>query len=315
MQRNQHRIHLASKARQFSVLVGQSVVNPVHGETRHVVTPRPGELGLTFIGHSSFLMQMQGRTLVVDPNFARWLVVLKRQRKPGIALRDLPAVDVVLLTHAHMDHLHKPSLRRIVQQAIAKTGVAPIAITPLHVGDLVAEMGFREVRELDWWQSSNVLGMEIVHTPARHWGARMVSDTHRGFGGYVVRAGEHSIYHAGDTAYFPGFREIGERLRPEIALLPIGAYSPEHFRNVHASPEDSLRGFQEMGSRWMVPMHYGTFRLSHEPMEEPVPRLLVAAHQAGVRDQVRVLQEGVTKFFTPESSEASEALRRAGNHR
>lgn len=315
MQRNRHRIHLASKARQFSLLVGQSVVNPVHGETRHVIAPHTGELGLTFIGHASFLMQIEGRTLIVDPNFARWLVVLKRQRKPGIALRDLPAVDVVLLTHAHMDHLHKPSLRRIVQQAVEQTGQAPIAITPLHVGDLIAEMGFREIIELDWWQSSNVLGMEITHTPARHWGARMVSDTHRGFGGYGIRAGEHSIYHAGDTAYFPGFREIGERLNPEIALMPIGAYNPDHFRNVHASPEDSLRGFIEMGSRWMVPMHYGTFRLSHEPMEEPVPRLLVAAHQAGVRDQVRVMKEGVTEFFTPESLATPGSLKLAGSHR
>ena len=304
--RSTHRIHLGSKARQFSVLVGQSAVEPVLGEAGEVKSPPDGELGLTFVGHSTFVVQLARRTVIVDPNFARWLMVLKRQRTPGVALRDLPPIDMVLLTHAHMDHLHKPSLRRIIRETIARTGVAPMAVTPEHVGDLLRGMGFREVVELNWWESHRTMGLEIIHTPARHWGARMVSDTHRGYGGYVVRGGGHSVYHAGDTAYFEGFREIGEKLKPEIALLPIGAYSPDHFRSVHTSPEDALRGFVEMESRWMVPMHYGSFRLSHEPMEEPVPRLLVAALQAGVRDRIRVLKEGVTEFFDQDEVSAVE---------
>jgi L-ascorbate metabolism protein UlaG (beta-lactamase superfamily) len=125
----------------------------------------------------------------------------------------------------------------------------------------------------------------------------MLRDFHRGFGGYAVSFGRHSLYHAGDTAYFDGFREIGKRLHPELALLPIGAYHPEHYRNVHTSPEDALQGFLDLGARSMIPMHYGTFRLSYEPMDEPLQRLRAAASAAGVSDRVLVLEEGKTRIF------------------
>ena len=104
-------------------------------------------------------------------------------------------------------------------------------------------------------------------------GARILKDSHRGYGGFVLKAGKHSVYHAGDTAYFAGFSEIGRRLAPELALLPIGAYNPPQFRNVHTNPADAMRAFLDLKSRWMVPMHYGTFRLSHEPVDEPLQLL------------------------------------------
>jgi L-ascorbate metabolism protein UlaG (beta-lactamase superfamily) len=125
----------------------------------------------------------------------------------------------------------------------------------------------------------------------------VLPNNHRGYGGYVLRDSRHSLYHAGDTAYFPGFREIGERLAPELALLPIGAYNPPSFRNVHASPADATRAFLDLNARWMVPMHYGTFRLSHEPMEEPLQLLEKEAKAAGIEDRVVVLEEGVTRLF------------------
>ena len=134
-------------------------------------------------------------------------------------------------------------------------------------------------------------------TPARHWGARLFADTHRGFGGYVLSGGGHCVYHSGDTAYFGGFTEIGRRLHPQVALLPIGAYSPESFRGVHTSPEDALQAFFDLGAEVLVPMHYGTFRLSMEPMEEPVPRLLAAAQKAGAADRMLPLVEGKTHLF------------------
>ena len=113
----------------------------------------------------------------------------------------------------------------------------------------------------------------------------------------MLKAGRHSVYHAGDTAYFSGFSEIGRRLAPELALLPIGAYNPAQFRNVHADPADAMRAFLDLKSRWMVPMHYGTFRLSHEPVEEPLQLLDQEARAAGIEDKVVVLEEGVTRFF------------------
>jgi len=290
-------ITIRRKAKQFGQLVRTSAVTPRTGRSHkpHLVTER--ELGVTFIGHSSFLIQIAGRNVVVDPNFARWLFVLKRQRRPGIRLSDLPPIDYVLVSHAHFDHLHRPSLRAIARLTRWRCGRAPQIVVPRNVGDIVARLGFSRVHEVEWWQEFREGRLSVTHTPAQHWGARMLRDFHRGFGGYVVRSQQHSIYHAGDTAYFEGFREIGRRLRPELALLPIGAYHPEHFRNVHTSPEDALQGFLDLGSRAMIPMHYGTFRLSYEPMDEPVQRLRAAAEAAGVSDRVLVLEEGKTRIF------------------
>lgn len=290
-------ITLRRKARQFTKLVGSSATQRCSGEVRRPVLTENGDLGVTFIGHSGFFLQMGGKNLVIDPNFARWLFILKRLRRPGTRIRFLPPIDYVLITHAHFDHLHRPSLRRIARRTRRLTGQAPAVIVPRHLHDLVADLGFREVVELKWWEEHNEDGLTFTHVPARHWGARMIRDTHRGFGGYVIRAGKHSVYHAGDTAYFDGFREIGRRLRPELALLPIGAYHPESFRAVHTSPEDAMQAFLDLGASCMVPMHYGTFRLSHEPMDEPVRRLQAAAAGAGVSDKVKVLEEGVTRFF------------------
>jgi L-ascorbate metabolism protein UlaG (beta-lactamase superfamily) len=148
------------------------------------------------------------------------------------------------------------------------------------------------------WEGIQVGKLSITHVPSNHWGARIVRDMHRGFGGFVVKSLKHSFYHAGDTAYFKGFSEIGRRLQPEIALLPIGAYNPPSFRNVHTNPEDAVQAFLDLGSRWMIPMHYGTFRLSHEPVNEPVEFLEREADRRGVADRVLILKEGITRLFS-----------------
>ena len=288
---------LRRRATQFGRLVRHSVVTPRSGETHKPFLATNGELGVTFIGHASFFVQIGGRNVVIDPNFAPWLFVLKRLRRPGLRVRDLPPIDLVLVTHAHFDHLHRPSLRGIVQHNLRTRGSAPAIVVPSHVSDLVSDLGFSEIIELDWWNSSANGNLAVTHVPSRHWGARILKDSHRGYGGYVLRAGRHSVYHAGDTAYFAGFREIGRRLAPQLALLPIGAYNPPQFRNVHANPADATRAFLDLKARWMVPMHYGTFRLSHEPIDEPLQLLDLEARRAGVRDRVVVLEEGVTKFF------------------
>jgi L-ascorbate metabolism protein UlaG (beta-lactamase superfamily) len=288
---------LRKRASNFGRLVRHSAVTPRTGQTHKPRLVSNGELGLTFIGHSSFFVQMGGQNVVIDPNFARWLFVLKRLRQPGVRPRDLPPVDVVLVTHAHFDHLHRPSLRSIVQHTRRRSGKPPIIVVPRDVFDLVSDLGFEDVVELDWWNSYRHHDLTVTHVPSRHWGARILRDSHRGYGGYVLRGGKHSLYHAGDTAYFAGFQEIGRRLSPELALLPIGAYNPPSFRNVHTNPADATRAFLDLHARWMVPMHYGTFRLSHEPLDEPLQLLEQEAKSAGIEEQVVVLEEGVTKFF------------------
>jgi len=288
---------LRRRAGQFSRLVRHSAVTPRTGEVHKPRLVSNEELGLTFIGHSSFFVQIGSQNVLIDPNFARWLFVLKRLRKPGVRVRDLPPLDLVLVTHAHFDHLHRPSLRAIAQETRRIVGRAPTIVVPHHVFDLVSDLGFDDVVELDWWSSYRHGSLTVTHVPSRHWGARILKDSHRGYGGYVLHDARHSLYHAGDTAYFNGFREIGTRLSPQLALLPIGAYSPPHFRNVHADPADATRAFLDLKARWMVPMHYGTFRLSHEPIDEPLQRLEHEAAAAGIKDRVVVLEEGVTRFF------------------
>jgi L-ascorbate metabolism protein UlaG (beta-lactamase superfamily) len=134
--------------------------------------------------------------------------------------------------------------------------------------------------------------LKISLTPCHHWGARLLADLHRGFGGFVIEASGRTIFHCGDSAYFPGFQEIGERYDIEVALLPIGAYDPPSGREVHMNPEEAVQAFLELGAKKLVPMHYGTFRLGYEPLDEPLARLLSRAKEAGIRDEVLVMKEG-----------------------
>jgi L-ascorbate metabolism protein UlaG (beta-lactamase superfamily) len=290
-------ITIRRKARQFGKLVRHSALTPRTGVSHKPVMAQKNELGITFIGHSSFFLQLAGKSIVVDPNFARWLFVLKRLRQPGLRISDLPPIDAVLVTHAHFDHLHRPSLRAIARATLLKSGRRPLIIVPENVRDIVFDLGFEDVIEMKWWEQFRLGDLSIAHTPSNHWGARVIRDMHRGFGGYVIRNGKRSVYHAGDTAFFDGFHEIGRRLNPEIAMLPIGAYDPPSFRAVHTSPEDAMQAFVDLKAERMIPMHYGTFKLSHEPMEEPVQRLRADAEKRGIEDRVTVLEEGVTEFF------------------
>ncbi len=307
-----------TKLGQLWRLVRESHAQPIAGSPEKAPVAGANETAITFIGHSSFLIQTGGRALLIDPVFATRLIVLRRQRRAGIRVADLPAIDAVLLTHAHMDHLNRPSLRAVTREMRRRGLAAPVAIVPNGVEDLVGDLGFARIETLKWWERVNLdlprderhgsridprqkaRGIEgtagslkITATPARHWGARMFKDTHRGFGGYVIEAANGpAIYHSGDTAYFSGFSEIGRRLHPEIALLPIGAYFPDSYRSVHTSPEDALQAFEDLNADVMIPMHYGTFRLGREPMDEPLPRLMRAAERAGIGDRVAQLGEG-----------------------
>jgi L-ascorbate metabolism protein UlaG (beta-lactamase superfamily) len=285
---------VATKIGQLLRLVHESHAEPLTGVPRRAELVEPGELGVTFIGHSSFLLQVGGRKLLVDPVFVKRLVVLRRRRRPGLRVEELPAIDLILLTHAHMDHLNIASLRRVVRATRRLRGRAPEVIVPKGVEDLVMGLGFARVHGMEWWDRLEVQGLTVTMTPSKHWGARMFSDTHRGYGGYVVEGGGQSVYHSGDTAYFDGFREIGSKLKPKVALLPIGAYFPDTYRAVHTSPEEAVRAFVEVSAERMVPMHFGTFRLGREPMEEPVERLVAEAKRLGITTRIKVLEEGET---------------------
>ena len=243
------------------------------------------EIAITWIGHASFLIQTSKMNILIDPNWAKWLKVVKRVKMPGLRIHDLPNIDLVLITHAHFDHLDRRTLRKIALDQ-------PIVV-PFEVGNLVHDLGFRTVNELDYWQSFQIGPVKITLTPCHHWGARMLHDSHRGFGGYVIELAGRSVFHCGDTAYFSGFKEIGERLPVDIALLPIGAYDAPSGRDVHMNPEEAVQAFIELGAKKLVPMHYGSFRLSYEPIDEPPRRLVSCAREHGIGDKVCIMTEGL----------------------
>ena len=287
-----------AKLKQLGRLVWESHARPLAGEPGQPVLPAAGEMSVMFLGHSSFLAGIGGLQVLIDPVFATRLILLRRQRRAGVRVEDLPAIDVVLVTHAHMDHLNRPTLRAVARATRRLRGRGPVVVVPRGVEDLVAGLGFSEVRTLEWWAATGVDGVRVTSTPCRHWGARMFRDTHRGFGGYFLEAATAKLYHSGDTAYFGGFAEIGQRLgAADVALLPIGAYYPDSYRAVHTSPEEAVRGFGDLNAERMVPMHFGTFRLGREPMDEPVRRLLAEADRLGITDRVRVLSEGETMIL------------------
>jgi len=275
----------------FHEMIWKAWLTKRTGQTRRPVFPKltRGQIALTWIGHASFLIQFTDLNVLVDPNFANWLFLLKRLRRAGLKIKDLPPVDLVLLTHAHFDHFHRRTLRRLPP--------TKIGVMPWGMGDLARGLGFQRLIALQWWESFTHADWKVTLTPSKHWGARMIRDAHRGYGGFLLEHQGRRIYHAGDSAYFDGFKEIGQRCPPEIALLPIGSYYPDSFRHVHMGPDEAIKAFRDLHARWLVPMHFGTFKLSFEAMDEPPRRLTEFAHQDGLSQSVKILEEGVPTVF------------------
>jgi L-ascorbate metabolism protein UlaG (beta-lactamase superfamily) len=249
----------------------------------------PHQTGVTWLGHSGFLLQMGGKNILVDPLWALWLGPLKRVSHPSLIARELPYIDLVLITHAHFDHLHLPSLRTIAAGQ-------PI-IVPQGVGSVVKRCAFSRVIEMDYWQSLRVLGLDITFTPTKHWGARFIHDTYRKFGGYLISDGRQTVFHCGDSSIFDGFQDIAKRASIDVALMPIGAYQPPSGRPVHMNPEEALESFEMLGAKHMVPMHYAAYPISGEPLHEPEERLRKATKHFKMQDRVHVLAEGNQGLF------------------
>ncbi|MDA7890093.1 MBL fold metallo-hydrolase [Akkermansiaceae bacterium] len=256
------------------------------GESRLAVMtpPEEGMVRTTWIGHASVLVQFGQHTVIFDPNWANWHGPVKRQREPGLELCRLPELDLVLVSHAHFDHLHKPSLKVIE----AAHGI----VVPKGSGSLVKNLDFASIQEMAVWEECEIGGMRIVHTPSRHWGARYGADTNRDYGGFLVGSGDRKVFHAGDSAYFDGFKEIGRREDICVALLPIGAYEAPSGRDVHMNPEEALQAFEDLGAEFMLPMHYGTFPLGNEHPDEPIERLIAEAERRGIADRVIISAAG-----------------------
>lgn len=271
-----------------------------------------GRASLTWIGHASFLLVLGGLRILIDPILAPHLGIgsigpSKRLVPPGIPLEDLADIDVVLLTHNHRDHTDEHTLSRIIaahaidpQKRGKKTApIRPRFVVPLGNGALLAKLGAGAIDELDWWQTITIGQVEITLVPARHWSMRMPWDRNDAlWGGFVIRGPEGSAYHSGDTGFFDGFAEIGRRFSPiDWAMLPVGAYAPRWFMAPqHMSPEDSAEAARMLGARSFVAMHWGTYKLTDEPLGEG-PELARAAFCKTPEDASRlwVLDIGETR--------------------
>jgi L-ascorbate metabolism protein UlaG (beta-lactamase superfamily) len=238
-----------------------------HGTTpvRAQPTPRPpeGTVAITFVGHATVMITTPGSRILVDPFLENSLFGVRRAKAAGIAAEDIADVDLVLVTHAHRDHLSRRSLAQL-------PGTAPVIVPP-QCQLLVRRVGLLKVDELEPGRGHRANDVEVTAVPVRHSGSRGFGDyTRRGACGYIVRTPRHVIYVAGDTGYFSGFVEIGRRFRPDIVLLPIAGYEPAGFREEHMSPLDAVYAFEDLGARVMIPTSYGSFPLSYEPLEAPL---------------------------------------------
>ena len=249
----------------------------------------PRDITITWIGHATTLVQMGGLNILTDPVWSDRAAPFpplgpRRWVRPGVAFEQLPPIDVVLQSHNHYDHLDSRTVRRLTRAHPEIVWVAP-----LGVGRFFEQRGARHVRELDWWQETAFRGVRIAGAPAQHFSGRRFGD--RGatlWCGWALATpmehGDRRLFFAGDTGYHPEFPRIAARYGPfEVALLPVGAYEPRWFmRYVHMNPEEAVEACRGLAARVMVPIHWGTFKLTDEAMDEPPARARAAWHAAGL---------------------------------
>ncbi len=264
-------------------------------DARRPPTPGPDEVVVTFVGHSSFLIQSGGANVLIDPVYARRASPVsfagpRRARAPGVRFDDLPAISLVLLSHNHYDHCDLETLRRLEQR------FHPPVVTPLGNGPLLRSAGCRQIQEIDWWETASAVRLPITMTPAQHFSARGPFDRNRAlWGGFLIEAAGRRILHAGDSGYAPHFREVATRLGPiDLALIPIGAYEPRWFmKHIHMNPAEAVEAHLDLGARQSIGMHFGTFQLTPEGIDQPVRELANVLRDRGVpAERFRVLEVG-----------------------
>jgi N-acyl-phosphatidylethanolamine-hydrolysing phospholipase D len=260
----------------------------------------------TWIGHSTVLLQFGGLNIITDPMFSQRAFPVqwagpRRIMDPAIAIDALPPLDVVLLSHTHYDHLDKPAVRQLTRAHPDATWVVP-----LGVGAYLRGWGAHEIVELDWWQQADVGALCVTATPARHFSARRLGDRNKTLWcGFALELAGKRAFFAGDTAYHDQFRKVGERCGPfDFVMIPIGAYDPRWFMHVvHVDPEEAVQIYQDIiaaqpleSHPLMLGIHWGTFRLTDEAVDEPPKRTAERWRLAGLdNDRLWIARFGETR--------------------
>jgi len=273
--------------RLLRLVMRRLLTRPARTPAREVAHPAPGHIAVTLVGHASVMLTTHRTRLLIDPFLGEFLLGVRRQEAACLAKADAAEASLVLISHAHRDRLHLPTLRKLSRHAVI--------VLPPRCITLVRSLGMGRKVELAPGQSIEHEDLEITAVAARHDGRRGPLDrTWRSAVGYIVKCAGASVYYAGDTAYFSGFEEIGRRLHPDVALLPIAGYEPPSQRADHMSPLDAVQAFQDLGAKLLVPVGYGTFPLGYEPLDEPLTWLSRLCQERGLGDRLVVLRPGET---------------------
>jgi N-acyl-phosphatidylethanolamine-hydrolysing phospholipase D len=260
----------------------------------------------TWIGHSTVLLQLGGINVLTDPVFSQraspvqWMGP-RRVMDPGLPIDALPPIDLVLLSHNHYDHLDRPAVKQISRAHPQATW-----IVPLGLGAYIRGWGPRDIVELDWWQQTEAKDVRVTATPARHFSGRGLRDRNRSFWcGFALEKEGKTAFFAGDTAYHPEFGTISSRCGPfDLVMIPIGAYDPRWFmRIIHADPEEAVRIYEDLVAPHrekslpvMLAIHWGSFRLTDEPMDQPPQRAAARWRAVGLNeDRLWIARFGETR--------------------
>jgi L-ascorbate metabolism protein UlaG (beta-lactamase superfamily) len=278
--------------------------NPFSSEKKHPpeikrIKPKVSHIfskgdSLTYLGHATYWIRLQGVNILTDPVFNEIGFFFTRQTPFPLDPQELPGPKVVLISHSHYDHLNVESLQTL--------GPGPLYLTPLGYRDWFKEIiPDAQVIELDWFQSYSFKGLTFRLLPAQHWTSRTPWDTNRRlWGSWLIEGERHAVFFAGDSGYFSGFKEIGEKFGPiDAALLPIGGYEPRWFmKKYHLNPQEAVKAFLDLKAQVLLPLHWGVFDLTNEPLDLPPKALREAARAAKLgEDRTPILPHGGTWFF------------------
>jgi L-ascorbate metabolism protein UlaG (beta-lactamase superfamily) len=283
----QSAVGLALSLRFLRTAARQLMTAPRRPEPRQVEHPRPGEIAVTFVGHATVMLTTPLARVLTDPYLGDFLLGLRRAEAACLHPTDAADVNLILISHAHRDCLDLASLRRL-------RGRAAVLVPP-RCAQLLDGLGFGRVVELAPGQSFEFADVEVTAVAARHEGGRGLFDwAWRGACGYLVRSAGANVYFAGGTSYFSGFEEIGRRLHPDVALLPVAGYEPPALRQGNMSPLDAVQAFTDLGAKLLVPVGYGSFPLGYEPLDQPLAWLRQICAERGILGQLAVLGHGET---------------------
>lgn len=268
-----------------------------------------GQSRLTMINHATVLLELDGFNVITDPVFSKRVSPFSfmgpaRSRAPGLEIKDLPTIDVVVVSHNHYDHLDIASLKKI------NTAYEPVFLVAMGDAALLKDYGFKKVFELDWWQHHAVGKTRFTFCPSQHWSSRGFFDRQKSlWGSFMIEHADRKFYFAGDTGYGPHFAKTFEKLgAPDWALLPIGAYEPRWFmKDYHMNPEEAVQAMLDLQAKRAFAIHHGTFKLTDEGMDHPVRDLKEALKARGIPAEKFIAPENGESVFAAETSAVAEA--------